>query len=83
MIHQAVAVKAAVDALDASFQEDRDTNVLAGEVRQAEQSNVIYALPNSDGTAFSAGTGTLIGNKAVDPRVTRAALPGDVLDLYI
>ena len=26
LIHQAVAVKAAVDALDASFQEDADTN---------------------------------------------------------
>ena len=26
IIHQAVAVKAAIDALDASFQEDRDTN---------------------------------------------------------
>ncbi|SPE25347.1 hypothetical protein SBA3_1180005 [Candidatus Sulfopaludibacter sp. SbA3] len=48
----------------------------------------IYALPNSDGSAFFvtaalAGTGTLIGNSAVDPRVTRAALPGDVLDLYM
>jgi hypothetical protein len=26
IIHQAVAVKAAIDALDASFQEDRDAN---------------------------------------------------------
>ena len=26
MIHQAVAVKAAIDALDAGFQEDRDPN---------------------------------------------------------
>ncbi|SPE30972.1 putative NHL repeat containing protein [Candidatus Sulfopaludibacter sp. SbA3] len=48
----------------------------------------IYAIPNSDGSAFFvtaalAGTGTLIGNSAVDPRVTRAALPGDVLDLYM
>ena len=48
----------------------------------------IYALPTSDGSAFFvtaalAGTGTLIGNSAVDPRVTRAALPGDVLDLYM
>jgi uncharacterized protein (TIGR03437 family) len=48
----------------------------------------IYAIPNSDGSAFFvtaalAGTGTLIGNSAVDPRVVRAALPGDVLDLYM
>jgi uncharacterized protein (TIGR03437 family) len=48
----------------------------------------IYALPTADGSAFFvtaalAGTGTLIGNSAVDPRVTRAALPGDVLDLYM
>jgi uncharacterized protein (TIGR03437 family) len=48
----------------------------------------IYALPTSDGseffvTAALAGTGTLIGNGAVDSRVTRAALPGDTLDLYM
>ena len=48
----------------------------------------IYAVPSSDGSAFFvtaalAGAGTLIGNSAVDPRVTRAALPGDVLDLYM
>jgi uncharacterized protein (TIGR03437 family) len=48
----------------------------------------IYALPTADGSAFFvtaalAGTGTLIGNSAVDRRVTRAALPGDVLDLYM
>jgi uncharacterized protein (TIGR03437 family) len=48
----------------------------------------IYALPNSDGSVFFvtaalAGTATLIGNSAVDPRVTRAAVPGDVLDLYM
>jgi uncharacterized protein (TIGR03437 family) len=48
----------------------------------------IYALPAADGatffvTAALAGTATLIGNSAVDPRVVRAAQPGDVLDLYM
>jgi uncharacterized protein (TIGR03437 family) len=48
----------------------------------------IYALPNSDGSAFYVtaalqGTGYLIGNSAVDPRVQRPAFPGDVLDLYM
>ena len=48
----------------------------------------VYALPTLDGTAFFvtaalAGTGTLIGNGAIDSRVLRAALPGDVLDLYM
>jgi uncharacterized protein (TIGR03437 family) len=48
----------------------------------------IYALPSSDGSTFFvtaalAGTGTLIGNNAVDSRVLRAAVPGDVLDLYM
>jgi len=48
----------------------------------------IYALPATGGaswfvTAVLAGTATLIGNPAVDPRVLRAAQPGDVLDLYV
>lgn len=48
----------------------------------------IYALPNTDGSTFFvtaalAGTATLVGNSAVDPRVFRAARPGDVLDLYM
>ena len=48
----------------------------------------IYAVPNSDGSAFFvtaalAGTATLVGNSAVDPRVLRAAQPGDLLDLYM
>jgi uncharacterized protein (TIGR03437 family) len=48
----------------------------------------IYALPAAGGaswfvTAVLAGTATLIGNPAVDPRVLRAAQPGDVLDLYV
>jgi uncharacterized protein (TIGR03437 family) len=48
----------------------------------------IYALPNSDGSSFFvtaalAGTAALVGNSAVDPRVLRAAQPGDVLDLYM
>jgi uncharacterized protein (TIGR03437 family) len=48
----------------------------------------VYALPSADGksffiTAALAGTGTLIGNATVDPRVSRAAQPGDVLDLYV
>ncbi len=48
----------------------------------------IYALPNADGSTFFvtaalAGTGTLVGNKAADPRVVRAVQAGDVLDLYM
>jgi uncharacterized protein (TIGR03437 family) len=48
----------------------------------------IYALPNTDGSSFFvtaalAGTATLVGNSAVDPRVLRAAQPGDLLDLYM
>ncbi|HWB82952.1 MAG TPA: BACON domain-containing carbohydrate-binding protein [Bryobacteraceae bacterium] len=48
----------------------------------------VYALPASGGGAFFvtaalAGTGTLIGDRAVDARVARAAQPGDVLDLYM
>jgi uncharacterized protein (TIGR03437 family) len=48
----------------------------------------IYALPNTNGSTFFvtaalAGTGTLVGNSVVDPRVLRAAQPGDVLDLYM
>jgi uncharacterized protein (TIGR03437 family) len=34
-------------------------------------------------TAALAGTGTLIGNKAVDSRVLRGAQRGDLLDLYV
>jgi uncharacterized protein (TIGR03437 family) len=48
----------------------------------------IYALPTPDGatffvTAALAGTANLVGNRTVDPRVLRAAQPGDVLDLYM
>ena len=48
----------------------------------------IYALPNADAsmfyvTAALAGTATLVGNNAIDPRVTRLILPGDTLDLYM
>jgi uncharacterized protein (TIGR03437 family) len=48
----------------------------------------IYAVPDASGktwfvTAALAGTATLIGNPAVDARVFRAALPGDILDLYL
>jgi len=48
----------------------------------------IYALPNADGSVFFvtaalAGTGTLVGNSAVDARVARAVQPGDILDLYM
>ncbi len=48
----------------------------------------IYALPNATGSAFFVtaalqGTGFLVGNSAVDPRVLRAAHPGDILDLYM
>lgn len=48
----------------------------------------VYAPPAGDGrtffvTAALAGTATLIGNGATDPRVARAAYPGDTLDLYM
>jgi uncharacterized protein (TIGR03437 family) len=48
----------------------------------------IYALPGTSGsslfvTAALAGTATLVGNLAADARVSRAAQPGDVLDLYL
>jgi uncharacterized protein (TIGR03437 family) len=48
----------------------------------------VYALPNAVASTFFvtaalAGTATLVGNRAVDPRVARAAQPGDVLDLYM
>lgn len=48
----------------------------------------IYAVPDASGkrwfvTAALGGTATLIGNPAVDPRVSRAAQPGDILDLYL
>jgi uncharacterized protein (TIGR03437 family) len=48
----------------------------------------VYALPNADGSAFwvtaaLAGTATLVGNSAIDPRVVRAVYPGDTIDLYM
>jgi uncharacterized protein (TIGR03437 family) len=48
----------------------------------------VYAPPNADGSGFYvtaalAGTATLIGNSTTDPRVARAANPGDTLDLYM
>ena len=48
----------------------------------------VYAPPTADGgtffvTAALAGTETLVGNSATDPRVARAAYPGDTLDLYM
>jgi uncharacterized protein (TIGR03437 family) len=48
----------------------------------------IYALPSADGSSFFVtsalqGTGFLVGNSAVAPRVLRAAQPGDILDLYM
>jgi uncharacterized protein (TIGR03437 family) len=48
----------------------------------------IYAIPNAAGTTYFVtaaleGTGFLIGNSAVDSRVVRAVLPGDVVDLYM
>ncbi len=47
-----------------------------------------YAPPNADGSSFFItaalqGTAILVGNSATDPRVVRAAYPGDVLDLYM
>jgi uncharacterized protein (TIGR03437 family) len=48
----------------------------------------VYAPPNADGSTFFvtaalAGTATLVGNSATDPRVARPAYPGDTLDLYM
>jgi uncharacterized protein (TIGR03437 family) len=48
----------------------------------------IYAVPNAAGTTYFVtaaleGTGFLVGNSAVDSRVVRAVLPGDVVDLYM
>lgn len=48
----------------------------------------IYALPNSAGTTYFVtaalqGTGFLVGNAAIDSRVTRAVFPGDIIDLYM
>jgi uncharacterized protein (TIGR03437 family) len=48
----------------------------------------VYALPTADAkfffvTAALAGTGMLVGDSAVDPRVLRGAKSGDVLDLYM
>lgn len=48
----------------------------------------VYAPPDATGatffvTAVLAGTATLIGNSATDPRVVRPAYPGDTLDLYM
>jgi uncharacterized protein (TIGR03437 family) len=48
----------------------------------------VYALPDAAGsslfvTAALAGTATLVGNPATDPRVSRPARAGDTLDLYM
>jgi uncharacterized protein (TIGR03437 family) len=48
----------------------------------------VYAPPNTDGSTFFvtaalAGTATLVGNSATDPRVARPVYPGDTLDLYM
>ena len=48
----------------------------------------VYAPPTADAatffvTAALAGTATLVGNSATDPRVVRPAYPGDTLDLYM
>ncbi|HEY1342259.1 MAG TPA: choice-of-anchor D domain-containing protein, partial [Bryobacteraceae bacterium] len=48
----------------------------------------VYSLPDAGGASFFVtaalqGSATLVGNSAVDPRVARAAYPGDVLDLYM
>ena len=46
----------------------------------------VYAPPNADASTFFvtaalAGTATLVGNRATDPRVVRPVYPGDALDL--
>ncbi len=48
----------------------------------------ILAVPNADGSMFSVtaalqGTGFLVGNRGVDPRVNRGAFPGEIVDLYM
>ena len=48
----------------------------------------VYAPPNADASTFFvtaalAGTATLVGNSATDPRVVRPVYPGDILDLYM
>ena len=48
----------------------------------------VYAPPSVDGSTFFvtaalAGTATLVGNSATDPRVVRPVYPGDTLDLYM
>ena len=48
----------------------------------------VYALLNVDASTFFvtaalAGTATLVGNSATDPRVVRPVYPGDTLDLYM
>jgi uncharacterized protein (TIGR03437 family) len=48
----------------------------------------VYAPPSADGntffvTAALAGTATLVGNSATDPRVLRPVSPGDTIDLYM
>ena len=48
----------------------------------------VYAPPTADAatffvTAALAGTATLVGNSATDPRVVRPVYPGDTLDLYM
>ncbi len=48
----------------------------------------VYAQPKADDTTFFenealVATATLVGNSATDPRVFRAAYPGDTLDLYM
>ena len=48
----------------------------------------VYAPPNADASTFFvtaalAGTATLVGNSATDPRVVRPVYPGDTLDLYM
>src|SRR5258708_2793924 len=48
----------------------------------------VYAPPNADASTFFvtaalAGTATLVGNHATDPRVVRPVYPGDTLDLYM
>jgi uncharacterized protein (TIGR03437 family) len=48
----------------------------------------VYAPASADGSAFFvtaalAGTGTLVGNRDTDPRVSRGAYPGETVDLYM
>ena len=57
-------------------------------IRAQAAQPAVYAPPSADGSTFFvtaalAGTATLVGNSATDPRVARPVYAGDSLDLYM